>query len=227
MDDLWDDYRYVPQNVPQWCQGTDLTRKYNGRRESCDVKAEHFFGGWDTYFIGFCPKHWDRFKKIVTEELWNANFDHWMFEAVIRRGARILIEDEGERQMEIDRLEMQAERDARREVQARPIEAKGEHAHGVVYFIQQGDAGPIKIGTTRKLASRFDVLQTASPYTLHLRATQPGDVTVEREYHRLFRAHRLSGEWFEPIPAILAVIDQINAGAVVAPAPKPGHSPLF
>lgn len=76
----------------------------------------------------------------------------------------------------------------------------------VVYFIQCGPGGPIKIGVARNVKKRMAQLQTGQPYTLELLATMPGNVTVEQRLHLKLRAHRMSGEWFEPHENVLAEV---------------------
>ena len=66
----------------------------------------------------------------------------------------------------------------------------------VLYVIQRGNDGPIKIGFTRNLKSRLAQLQSASAEKLHvLRVYKMAD--VEKAIHaELERASRLEGEWF-------------------------------
>jgi predicted transcriptional regulator of viral defense system len=68
----------------------------------------------------------------------------------------------------------------------------------VVYFVQQGEDGPIKIGTTTfaVLDGRLKQLQTASPYPLRLLGVVAGGHDVERRIHERFTTCRLEGEWF-------------------------------
>ena len=68
----------------------------------------------------------------------------------------------------------------------------------VVYFIQQGDTGPIKIGTTvlALLDSRLKQLQTSSPLPLRLLGVMEGGHNLERRFHERFASHRMAGEWF-------------------------------
>lgn len=70
----------------------------------------------------------------------------------------------------------------------------------VVYFIQMGDDGPIKIGlTNRSVKQRVADLQTGSPWPLHILAILPVKSPLD-EYaiHRHFRDLRMCGEWFLP-----------------------------
>jgi hypothetical protein len=79
-------------------------------------------------------------------------------------------------------------------------------ANVVTYFVRFGNDGPIKIGVARNLKSRLGGMQTSSPVPLTCIGFIPGN----REYglHYKFRKIRLAGEWFEPIPELLAYIEQ-------------------
>lgn len=79
---------------------------------------------------------------------------------------------------------------------------------GSIYFIQQGDNGPIKIGYTTDLLSRMDTLQTGSPYKLNLVLCFQGFVTTERELHAKFRKDRMRGEWFAPSEELMTFIEE-------------------
>lgn len=81
----------------------------------------------------------------------------------------------------------------------------------LVYFIQAGDTGPVKIGIAKDPNSRLSGLQTAHHETLHLRAITVGGMEQEREYHVRFAHCALRGEWFEPHTDILAEIERLNA----------------
>lgn len=101
---------------------------------------------------------------------------------------------------------------ARAEKRAASVERKRTHG-GVVYFIQSGERGPIKIGKANDAASRMRELQVGSPARLRLLATVPGGHAMETRLHRRFSRLRVSGEWFEPEPELLAHIASIRAGA--------------
>lgn len=79
-----------------------------------------------------------------------------------------------------------------------------------IYFIG-GEAGPIKIGIAYDPSKRLTTLQNMSPEKLAILATAPGTLKDERIYHVRFAEHRLHGEWFERVPAVLAEIDRINS----------------
>lgn len=69
----------------------------------------------------------------------------------------------------------------------------------VVYFIQQGDSGPIKIGVATDVWKRLGSLQVSTVEPLHLRAMLPGGRETEKRLHQQFAAFRVRGEWFLPV----------------------------
>ena len=80
-----------------------------------------------------------------------------------------------------------------------------------VYFVQAGAAGPIKIGVSADITARLKELQTASPYPLRLLATLDGATQkTETQLHQHFASARRHGEWFEPVPELLALINGIQ-----------------
>ena len=84
----------------------------------------------------------------------------------------------------------------------------------MIYFVQQGKAGPIKIGYTGQddVKQRMSTLQTASSETLHLLGIADGDQKKEKFLHQLFDLYKLRGEWFEPKPRVLMFIFQMILG---------------
>jgi uncharacterized protein YozE (UPF0346 family) len=84
---------------------------------------------------------------------------------------------------------------------------------GVVYFVQVGTSGSIKIGyTAGPTEKRLAQLQTANPQPLRLLAEFDGDRDIEAGLHRRFSAHRASGEWFDPHPEIIDFIALLRRG---------------
>lgn len=68
----------------------------------------------------------------------------------------------------------------------------------MIYFIgARSQQLPVKIGTSRSAEDRLADLQTAHHEKLVLFAKVPGGIGEERELHRLFKADRVFGEWFQ------------------------------
>ena len=69
----------------------------------------------------------------------------------------------------------------------------------MIYFIQAGTDGPIKIGQTENdVYSRMKQLQTGCPEELHLLWTYHGSGFTEQELHTGFCEYNIRGEWFRP-----------------------------
>ncbi len=69
----------------------------------------------------------------------------------------------------------------------------------MIYFIQHGVEGPIKIGyTNAKPSHRLSQFQAGNPVKLNLVGTMPGGESEEKELHRKFMIYRERGEWFHP-----------------------------
>ncbi len=81
-----------------------------------------------------------------------------------------------------------------------------ESAATLVYFIQQGENGPIKIGYSSNPAKRLQTLSTASPYPLRILKVVAGGKTLEQEFHARFMSCQLEGEWFAPDDTLLDFI---------------------
>lgn len=81
----------------------------------------------------------------------------------------------------------------------------------MIYFIQAGHDGPIKIGKAVDPEKRLQTLQTGTHEMLRLLAVIPGDRDRETEIHRRLLAHRYRGEWFAPTAEVLAYISGLRA----------------
>lgn len=78
-----------------------------------------------------------------------------------------------------------------------------------VYFLQEHDGGPIKIGTTGVgTRARISGLQTGNPEKLHELVAIPGGEPLEKRLHRQFRRYQVRdrSEWFIPNPELLGLI---------------------
>lgn len=81
-----------------------------------------------------------------------------------------------------------------------------------VYFIRRADGmGPIKIGCSRSPTRRAYEMSFADRPKLAVIAAVEGVFGDENELHRRFASSRVIGEWFEPTPELVALIDEIKA----------------
>lgn len=97
-----------------------------------------------------------------------------------------------------------------RELEKKLLLAGLKASKSVVYFIQSGIAGPIKIGyTATSVEKRVASLQTAHPEELRVLAIIVGGRDVEAGFHERFALFRKAGEWFEPHPEILAFLSTV------------------
>jgi hypothetical protein len=75
----------------------------------------------------------------------------------------------------------------------------------VVYFIQAGSDGAIKIGFAKNLANRLRSLRGGNAAPLRVLATVPGGRELEVRIHKALHKNRLRLEWFEPTTEIKAL----------------------
>lgn len=75
----------------------------------------------------------------------------------------------------------------------------------MIYVVQMGPDGPVKIGYSKKPYSRIRSMRTAWPYEPIVLAIIKGDKDREREIHAKLRQYRLRGEWFQPAAEVLAM----------------------
>ncbi len=82
----------------------------------------------------------------------------------------------------------------------------------LLYFIQQGNQGPIKIGVSTNPQNRLRQLQTASPYDLKLIHVSPNPhwATQEAATHEFFDHLRMAGEWFVPAKELIKYIGYLR-----------------
>lgn len=72
-----------------------------------------------------------------------------------------------------------------------------------VYFIQAGETGPVKIGSSLRVASRLASMQPHCWEKLRLIRLFNGYAVEEGSLHARFRQHRLRGEWYRPVEEII------------------------
>jgi hypothetical protein len=94
-----------------------------------------------------------------------------------------------------------------------------------VYFIQAGDDGPIKVGSsTKDVQRRLDELQVGNPYKLRILHSFWTIRALEKQIHSVLGEHRLQGEWFEAHPFVLALGEAL---ASKFPQSRPFHFQSF
>lgn len=90
------------------------------------------------------------------------------------------------------------------------------YASFVVYFVQMGQDGPVKIGYSRDeaaLKARMRSIDYGLPYPARLLGTlRRAGRQVEHTLHVSFARHRLRGEWFRPHPDILQAARSASQG---------------
>lgn len=79
---------------------------------------------------------------------------------------------------------------------------------GYVYFVQEEDGGPFKIGWAADPKRRLAGMQTGNPRKLCIRAMVSGRRSLERTMHDRFAGHRLAGEWFTSCEEIATYIEE-------------------
>lgn len=85
---------------------------------------------------------------------------------------------------------------------------------GLIYVIQGLEDGPVKIGYVSEpqlLTLRVSSLQCGNPYPLRVLATAVGFMRDEQRLHKLFKAERLTGEWFSYSKRLQVFVAQIGA----------------
>lgn len=102
----------------------------------------------------------------------------------------------------------------------------------VVYFVQMGETGPIKIGTTRgTVQRRVAGLQCSCAETLILRGLVRGGRQVEKDLHDRFSREHVRGEWFRPsedLVRFIAALPPLSPpaeGGVAAECHAEAHPP--
>ena len=72
----------------------------------------------------------------------------------------------------------------------------------MIYFMQAGKNGPIKIGDSEEIHDRIEQLQVGCPYELRLLFVYNDRDFDEIELHEHFKHEHIRGEWFRPARAI-------------------------
>lgn len=81
----------------------------------------------------------------------------------------------------------------------------------LLYFIQAGEGGPVKIGATRNVEARLRDMQTGNAHDLIVLGAIAGvSSRDEKRVHARFEEHHIRGEWFRPHPELLQFIEANN-----------------
>ena len=72
----------------------------------------------------------------------------------------------------------------------------------MIYFVQVGKNGPIKIGQSETIHDKLAELQVGCPWKLRLLFVYNGRDFSESGLHEHFKDENIRGEWFRPARAI-------------------------
>lgn len=88
----------------------------------------------------------------------------------------------------------------------------------MIYFIQSGTDGPIKIGYSQDPTNRLKQLQTGSPKKLKLLCAVEGGFELERRLHDSLCQYHLNNEWYHPVKEITQTLDTLKEPQLQEPA---------
>ena len=80
----------------------------------------------------------------------------------------------------------------------------------MIYFIQEGDVGPIKIGKAKSVESRLKTLQTAHHKDLMILEVIPGGIERETKIKKDLIKFKIKGEWFQPVAEVFEYIRSVK-----------------
>ena len=87
----------------------------------------------------------------------------------------------------------------------------------MIYLIQAGGGGPVKIGVAKDPQKRLRALQTAHSEKLYIRNLIPALHENERILHERLKEHQLMGEWFKPVDDVFWVFEACRIQWVIGP----------
>lgn len=76
----------------------------------------------------------------------------------------------------------------------------------MIYFIQSGRGGPVKIGSASNVSKRLKEMQVGNPCPLRLLGVMDLNHSTESELHDMFKGIRVRGEWYWPTLGLLEFI---------------------
>ncbi len=75
-----------------------------------------------------------------------------------------------------------------------------------VYFLQGQKSGLIRIGKAKNVWERFSAHKSSSAEPLIQLGDMPGGITLERQFHTVFKPFRHKGSWYRPDKSLLDTI---------------------
>lgn len=79
-----------------------------------------------------------------------------------------------------------------------------------VYFAQAGDGGPIKIGTSRRVAHDLNRIQSEIPFTLNTLKVVDGGRTLESKLHKALSDYHIRSDWYEPSGPLMSLVSSFE-----------------
>lgn len=95
-----------------------------------------------------------------------------------------------------------------------------------IYFIQQGNDGPIKIGISWEIKKRLRDISVSSPFNPMVLALIPGNREKEKQLHRKFKKEHLRGEWFKASDRLMEFIRTLPNNNIPQPTKEDGEKLL-
>lgn len=86
----------------------------------------------------------------------------------------------------------------------------------IAYFIQAGENGAIKVGTTNNILARINLFKTHHDKELIVRLLIPGGIYVEREVSKRFKHLRIRGEWYSPGEDLISYMETLKDQNITA-----------
>jgi hypothetical protein len=99
----------------------------------------------------------------------------------------------------------------------RSTDVGGNTPRRSLYFIQEGDRGPIKIGIAHEVDVRLSGLQTGNPRPLRLLLSCPVPEGTEARLHERLARHCIRGEWFRPVEAVHRALEACHEAYIIGP----------